>query len=163
MVSERARAKLNRIAALKTRPPKKDKDRSLAQLRADWKQSATLTSGVPATVINSLLQSSRTATPKIRERIPTVVDTDRAARDVTATVLMMNGGGRFHRRHLLAEARRHLALLLRGRRRDPHLDDHIVAAAVSTHCLDISEPRTARGLEAGYRLYTAQLNLPTPP
>ncbi|MEV7881873.1 MobF family relaxase [Streptomyces microflavus] len=163
VVSQRARAKLNRIAALKTRPPKKDKARSLAQLRADWKQSATLTSGVPATAINSLLQSSRAAAPKIRDRIPTVVDTDRAARDVTATVLMMNSGGRFHRRHLLAEARRHLALLLRGRRRDPHLDDHIVAAAVSTHCLDISEPRTARGLEPGYRLYTAQSNLPTSP
>ncbi|MDG9688305.1 MobF family relaxase [Streptomyces sp. DH18] len=162
VVSERARTKLNRIAALKTRPPKKNKARSLAQLRADWKQSAILTSGVPATAINSLLQSSRAAAPKIRDRIPTVVDTDRAARNVTATVRMMNDGGRFHRRHLLAETRRHLALLLRGRRRDPHLDDHIVAAAVSHHCLDISEPKTARGREPGYRLYTARLNLPRP-
>ncbi|WP_412074654.1 hypothetical protein ACLF6K_00275 [Streptomyces xanthophaeus] len=31
-----------------------------------------------------------------------------------------------------------------------------MAAAISTHCLDISEPKTARGLEAGYRLYTAR-------
>jgi hypothetical protein len=31
-----------------------------------------------------------------------------------------------------------------------------VAAAISTHCLDISEPTTVRGLEAGYRLYTAR-------
>ncbi|MFD7838884.1 hypothetical protein [Streptomyces sp. NPDC059761] len=68
----------------------------------------------------------------------------------------MNDGGRFHRRHLLAEARRHLALVLRGRRRDPGLDDRIVAAAISAHCLDISEPTTVRGLEAGYRLYTAR-------
>ncbi|MFJ4828308.1 hypothetical protein ACIP5L_34140 [Streptomyces bacillaris] len=68
----------------------------------------------------------------------------------------MNHGGRFHRRHLLAEARRHLALVLRGRRRDPGLDDQVVAAAISAYCLDISEPKTVRGLEAGYRLYTAR-------
>ncbi|MFB9523631.1 hypothetical protein ACFFTU_27155 [Streptomyces cremeus] len=71
----------------------------------------------------------------------------------------MNEGGRFHRRHLLAEARRHLAFVLRGRRRDPGLDDQVVAAALSTHCLDISEPKTVRGLEAGYRLYTARWSL----
>ncbi|MFI9060132.1 hypothetical protein ACIGXQ_37385 [Streptomyces anulatus] len=75
----------------------------------------------------------------------------------------MNEGGRFHRRHLLAEARRHLALVLRGRRREPGLDDQVVAAAISTHCLDISEPKTVRGLEAGYRLYTARWNLPDLP
>ncbi|RLV64166.1 hypothetical protein STAN_6986 [Streptomyces sp. CBMAI 2042] len=68
----------------------------------------------------------------------------------------MNDGGRFHRRHLLAEARRHLALVLRGRRRDPGLDHQIVAAAISTHCLDITEPKTVRVREAGYRLYTAR-------
>ncbi|GGS39554.1 hypothetical protein GCM10010205_81550 [Streptomyces nojiriensis] len=31
-----------------------------------------------------------------------------------------------------------------------------MAAAISTHCLDISEPKTVRGLESGYRLYTAR-------
>ncbi|MFJ2170552.1 hypothetical protein [Streptomyces griseofuscus] len=51
-----------------------------------------------------------------------------------ANGLLMNEGGHFHRRHLLAEARRHLALVLRGRRRDPGLDDQVVAAAISTHC-----------------------------
>ncbi|MFJ3673991.1 hypothetical protein ACIPSE_46905 [Streptomyces sp. NPDC090106] len=71
----------------------------------------------------------------------------------------MNDGGCFHRRHLLAEARRHLALVLRGRRRDPGLDDRIVAAAISAHGLDISEPKTVRGLESGYRLYTARWSL----
>ncbi|MEH0638843.1 hypothetical protein [Streptomyces bottropensis] len=85
-----------------------------------------------------------------------MVDVALAAVDVAATVFVMNEGGRFHRRHLLAEARRHLALVLRGRRRDPGLDDTIVAAAISTHCLDISEPKTVRGLEADYRLYTAR-------
>ncbi|MFE2403184.1 hypothetical protein, partial [Streptomyces rubiginosohelvolus] len=67
----------------------------------------------------------------------------------------MNDGGRFHRRHLLAEVRRHPALVLRGRRRDPGLDDQDVSVAISTHSLDISKPKTVRGREAGYRLCTA--------
>ncbi|WP_198544741.1 relaxase domain-containing protein, partial [Streptomyces sp. Root1295] len=106
VVSERARARLERIAARKTRPPKKEKARSLAQLRADWKQSAILTSGVPADVISSLLEHARAAAAVIRARVAAV------------------------------------------------------AAAISAHCLDISEPKTIRGLEAGYRLYTARWNLP---
>ncbi|MEE1831783.1 hypothetical protein [Streptomyces sp. SP17KL33] len=85
-----------------------------------------------------------------------MVDVALAAVDVTATVFVMNDGGHFHRRHLLAEARRHLALVLRSRRRDPGLDDQIVATAISTHCLDTSEPKTARGLLSDYRLYTAR-------
>ncbi|MFF1341900.1 MobF family relaxase [Streptomyces sp. NPDC058290] len=155
VVSERARAKLNQIAARKTRPPKQ-KTRPLAQLRAWWKASAILTSGVAVDIINSLLEYARAAAAAIRARVAAGVDVALAAVDVAATVFVMNDGGRFHRRHLLAEARRHLALVLRGRRRDPGLDDQIVAAAISTHCLDISEPKTVRGLEAGYRLYTAR-------
>ncbi|MGW1438652.1 MobF family relaxase [Streptomyces griseus] len=159
VVSERARAKLNTIAARKTRPAKKGKARSLGQLRADWKASAMRASGVPADVITSLLEYARVAAAAIRARVAAVVDIALAAVDVTATVFVMNEGGRFHRRHLLAEARRHLALVLRGRRRDPGLDDQVVAAAISAHCLDISEPKTIRGLEAGYRLYAARWNL----
>ncbi|WP_232791254.1 hypothetical protein [Streptomyces kanasensis] len=158
VVSERARAKLNQIAARKTRPPKQ-KTRPLAQLRKEWKESAIRTSKVAADVITSLLEYARAAAVAIRARVAAVVDVALAAVDVTATVFVMNDGGRFHRRHLLAEARRHLALVLRGRRRDPGLDEEIVAAAISTHCLDISEPKTVRGLEAGYRLYTARWSL----
>ncbi|WP_167381348.1 MobF family relaxase [Streptomyces misionensis] len=158
VVSERARAKMNQIAARKTRSPKQ-KTRPLAQLRAWWKVSAILTSGAAADVINSLLEHARAAAAGIRARVAAVVDIALAAVDVTATVFVMNDGGHFHRRHLLAEARRHLALVLRGRRRDPGLDEEIVAAAISTHCLDISEPKTVRGLEAGYRLYTARWSL----
>ncbi|MFG2600748.1 MobF family relaxase [Streptomyces sp. NPDC048462] len=158
VVSERARAKLNAIAARKTRPPKQ-KTLPLAQLRAWWKTSAILTSGVAADVITSLLKYARAAAAAIRARVAAVVDVALAAVDVAATVFVMNDGGRFHRRHLLAEARRHLALVLRGLRRDPGLDDQVVAAAISTHCLDISEPKTVRGLEAGYRLYTARWSL----
>ncbi|MGW9247538.1 hypothetical protein [Streptomyces badius] len=69
VVSERARAKLNQIAARKTRPPKKDKARSLGQLRADWKTNAIRTSGVPADVITSLLEYARAAAA-IRARWP---------------------------------------------------------------------------------------------
>ncbi|QNT91366.1 TrwC relaxase [Streptomyces griseofuscus] len=144
VVSERARAKLNQIAARKTRPPKQ-KTRPRAQLRARWKASAILTSGVHVDVINSLLEHARATAAVIRARAAAVVDIALAAVDVAATVFVMNDGGRFHRRHLLAEARRHLALVLRGRRRDPGLDDRIVAAAISTHFLDISEPKTVRG------------------
>ncbi|MFE3995147.1 MobF family relaxase [Streptomyces goshikiensis] len=155
VVSETARVKLNQIAARKTRPPKQ-KTRPLAQLRADWKQSAIDTSKVAADVINSLLEYARAAAAAIRARVAAVVDVALAAVDVAATVFVMNEGGRFHRRHLLAEARRHLALVLRGRRRDRGLDEEIVAAAISTHCLDISEPKTTIGLLKDYRLYTAR-------
>ncbi|WP_328741415.1 relaxase domain-containing protein [Streptomyces caniferus] len=158
VVSERARAKLNRIAAKMTRPPKQ-KARSLAQLRAWWKASAILTSGVAADVINSLLEYARAAAVAIRARVAAVVDVALAAVDVAAMVFVMNGGGRFHRRHLLAEARRHLALVLRGRRREPGLDERIVDAALATHCLDISEPKTLRGRMPAYRLYTARWSL----
>ncbi|MFF3920716.1 hypothetical protein ACFYZB_46495 [Streptomyces sp. NPDC001852] len=155
VVSARARAKLNGIAAKMTRPPKQ-RARPLSRLCEEWKASAIRTSGVAADVINALLEYARAAAAAIRARVAAVVDIALAAVDVTATVFVMNDGGRFHRRHLLAEARRHLALVLRGRRRDPGLDDQIVAAAISTHCLDISEPKTVRGLESGYRLYTAR-------
>ncbi|MGW7400844.1 MobF family relaxase [Streptomyces cyaneofuscatus] len=158
VVSERARAKLNQIAARKTRPPKQSA-RPLAQLRAWWKTSAILASGVAVDVITSLLEYARAAAAAIRARVAAVVDIALAAVDVAATVFVMNDGGRFHRRHLLAEARRHLALVLRGRRRDPGLDEEIVAAAISTYCLDVSEPKTVRGLEAGYRLYTTRWSL----
>ncbi|MFJ3882392.1 MobF family relaxase [Streptomyces sp. NPDC090077] len=158
VVSERAGAKMNQIAARKTRPPKQ-MTRPLAKLRAWWKASAILTSGVAADVITSLLEDARAAAAAIRARVAAVVDVALAAVDVTATVFVMNDGGRFHRRHLLAEARRHLALVGRGRRRDPGLDDQIVAAAIETHCLDISEPKTTIGLLADYRLYTARWDL----
>ncbi len=58
-----------------------------------------------------------------RARVARIVEVAPAAVVVAAVVFVMNGDGRFHRRHLLAEARRHLALVLRARRRDPGLDD----------------------------------------
>ncbi|MEK8146633.1 hypothetical protein NKH18_51340 [Streptomyces sp. M10(2022)] len=64
-VSERAWVELMRLAAHKTRPPKQKKARSLAQLRAEWKQSAIDTSKVAADVINSLLERARAAAAAI--------------------------------------------------------------------------------------------------
>ncbi|MFD9574122.1 hypothetical protein ACFWBI_30320 [Streptomyces sp. NPDC059982] len=78
-------------------------------------------------------------------------------------VLVMNGGGCFRRRYPLAEARRHLALVLRGRRRDPGPDDQAMDAALAAHCMDIREPKTVRGFMPDCRLHTACLVLPTPP
>ncbi|MFF7845192.1 hypothetical protein ACFZC6_41600 [Streptomyces ossamyceticus] len=75
----------------------------------------------------------------------------------------MNTGGCFHRRHLLAEARRHLALVQRGRRREPGLDETIVKTALAAHCTDITEARTERGEEPDYRLYTARWAPAAPP
>ncbi|MEV5982104.1 hypothetical protein [Streptomyces sp. NPDC052114] len=158
MVSERARAKLNQIAARKTRPPKR-KTRPLAQLRERWKASAILTSGVAADVITSLLEHARAAAAGIRTRVTAVVDVALAAVEVAATVFVMNDGGRFQRRHVLAEARRHLALVLRGRHREPDLDEHIVDAALARYCVDISEPKTLRGRMPAYRLYIARWSL----
>ncbi|MEU1519013.1 MobF family relaxase [Streptomyces sp. NPDC005811] len=161
-VSEQARAKLNRMAARMTRPPKQQ-TRPLAQLRAWWKTSAILTSGVTVDAIDSLLERARATAAAIRARVAAVVDVALAAVDVTAMVFVMNKDGSFHRRHLLAEARRHLALVLRGRRRAPGLDEKIVNAAIATHCLDITEPKTLRGRMPAYRLYTARWPLTDPP
>ncbi|MGW2426167.1 hypothetical protein ACWC0C_44395 [Streptomyces sp. NPDC001709] len=157
VVSERARAKLNGIAAKMTRLPKQ-KARPLAQLRAWWKASAILTSGVAVDVINSFHEYARAAAVAIRARVAAVVDIALAVVDVAAMVFVMDGGW-FHRRHLLAEARRHLALVLRGRRREPGLDDAIVDAVIATCCLDISEPRTLRSRMPAFRLCAAGWSL----
>lgn len=162
VVSERARAKLNRIAARKTRP-NKPRARSLAQLREDWQSSARAFLAAGAHLIDPLLERARAAADAIRARVAAVVDVALAAVAVTATVFVMNKDGYFHRRHLLAEARRHLALVQRGRRRAPGLDEKIVDAALAEHCTDITEARTERGEEAGYRLYTARWAPAAPP
>jgi hypothetical protein len=65
--------------------------------------------------------------------------------------------------HLLAETRRHLVLVQRGRRREPGLDNRIVNEALAAHCTDITEARTERGEEPGYRFYTARWAPAGPP
>ncbi len=161
VVSEEARTKLNRIAARKTRPPK-PKARSLAQLRTDWRAGAKEFLGEAAHLVDSLLERARVAAAAIRAQVAETLDVALAALGVSAMVFVMSSNGLFHRRHLLAEARRFLALVQRGRRREPGLDETIVNAAIAAHCLDITEPKTTRGLLADYRLYTARWAHPDP-
>ncbi|MFI2215169.1 MobF family relaxase [Streptomyces sp. NPDC020141] len=151
-VSERARAKLNKMAARQTRPPKRKKARSLARLREIWRKSAIRTFGPE--LIDSLL--ARAAAAAIRARIPAVVDLALAAAGVAAVVFVMAKDGTFQRHHLLAEARRHLALVLRGRPREPGLDDQVVETAIATHCLDITDAQTLRARTRAHRLYTTR-------
>ncbi|MFF3342978.1 hypothetical protein [Streptomyces flavidovirens] len=73
VVSEQARTKLNQIAAKMTRPPK-EQTRPLVQLRAWWKTSTILTSGVAVEIINSLLARARAAAAAIRARVAAMVD-----------------------------------------------------------------------------------------
>ncbi|MFI9176160.1 MobF family relaxase [Streptomyces lincolnensis] len=162
VVSERARAKLNRIAARKTRPAK-PRPRSLVQLREDWRDSARVFLAAGASLIDALLERARAAARAVRVRVAAVVDVGLAAVAITATVFVMHKDGYFHRRHLLAEARRHLALVQRGRFREPGLDAAIVDAALAAHCVDITEARTERGRSPQYRLYTARWAPPGPP
>ena len=96
--------KLSRIAARTTRPAK-PRPWPLAQLRAEWKASACAFLAAGAGLVDFLLERARAAAGAIRARVPVVVDVGLAT-CVAATVFVMNGGGWFHRRHLLAEARR---------------------------------------------------------
>lgn len=110
-------------------------------------------------VIESLLERARAAAAAIRARVAAVVGVALAAVDVTARVFVMNGGGWFHGRHLLAEVRCHLGLVLHGRPREPGLDEQIVDAVRAAHCTDITDARTSRG-GPECRLYTARWALP---
>ncbi|MFF8960776.1 MobF family relaxase [Streptomyces sp. NPDC014894] len=153
-VSERARARLNAMAARQTRPPKRRTARALADLREMWRDSAVRKFG--ADLIDTLLDLARAAAAAVRARIPAVVDLALAAAAVAAVVFVMNRDGTFQRHHLLAEARRHLALVLRGRLREPGLDHQIVDTAIATHCLDITDSTTLHSRTPAHRLYTTR-------
>ncbi|MFC8494018.1 hypothetical protein ACFUJU_25100 [Streptomyces sp. NPDC057235] len=107
------------------------------------------------------MERARTAVAAIRAQVAETLDVALMALGVSAMVFVMSGNGLFHRRHLLAEARRFLALVQRGRRA-PGLDETIVNAAIAAYCLDITEPKTARGPLADYRLYTTHWAHPDP-
>jgi nucleotide-binding universal stress UspA family protein len=85
-------------------------------MREDWWASARDFLAASADIIDSLLERARATAAAIRARVTAVVDVVLVAVTVTATVFVMNKDGCLHRRHLLAEARRHLALI---RRREP--------------------------------------------
>ncbi|MDX2855178.1 MobF family relaxase [Streptomyces scabiei] len=135
---ERAAYALACQAADQTRPPKRTELLSLTELRKRWRDSAIRAYG--ADVVDRLVERARAAAAAVWARVRPVVDIALAAVDVVAVVYVMCGA--FKRHHLLAEARRHLAYVLRGRPHEPGLDDQIVQAVVD----DYTRP-VGRGLK----------------
>ncbi|MEU4356099.1 hypothetical protein [Streptomyces virginiae] len=81
--------------------------------------------GLPSRVAGTARLAGASA---IWARVRPVVDIALAAAETIAVVYVMRGA--FARHHLLAEARRHLSYVLRGRPHQTGLDDQIVQAAI---------------------------------
>jgi hypothetical protein len=112
----------------------------LHQALAWWRASAILRFGQQ--MVGGLLQRCRAAGKAIRERVRPLVDTALAAVDVAAVVFTVRGT--FARRHVLAEARRHLGETLRGRAFEPGLDDDIADQALARHGRQRASGRPSR-------------------
>jgi hypothetical protein len=132
---ERASYALAERAAAETRPAKVV--RPLPHLRRRWRASAVQRFGDQ--MVDGLLRPARAAAAKVLVRVRPVVDVALVAVDVIAVVCVMKGA--FSRRHLLAEARRHLAQTLRGLRHEAGLDDVIVQAAIDGYTRPIGRGR----------------------
>ncbi|GAA2447771.1 hypothetical protein GCM10010405_33980 [Streptomyces macrosporus] len=140
-----ARVRLQGRAALTTRPAK-PAARSLDDLLADWRRRAIAATD-PATVAN-LLPAARAAAARLRPTTPRPegerdgegqVDVAAAAEQVLAAVAARRTT--FRRRHVLAEARRHLMRTLRGATAAPGSAEAITDAALaSADCLDLTPP-----------------------
>lgn len=153
---ERARHALGWWAAQDTRPEKKTA-RPLHQLRAWWRASAVRRFGQK--LVDGLLQRCRAAGAAIRVRVRPLVDTVLAAIDVAAVVYTVRGA--FARRHVLAEARRHLAETLRGRACPPGLDDYIADQALARHTRQLTVPQEGRRTPAPDQItHTADFHRP---
>lgn len=126
---ERAAYGLACRAADRTRPPKRKELRSLSQLRERWRESAVTAFGPD--VVNRLAERARAAAVAVWARVRPVVDIVLAAVDTVAVVYVMRGA--FKRHHLLAEARRYLSYVLRGRPHQPGLDEQIVQSVVDDY------------------------------
>ncbi|MFE6023628.1 MobF family relaxase [Streptomyces sp. NPDC056441] len=140
---EKAACALDQQAGDRTRPPKRKEMRSLSELRDGWRDSAIRAFG--ACTIYRLAQRARAAAAAVWARVRPVVDVALAAVDVVAVVYVMRGA--FKRHHLLAEARRHLTYVLRGRPHQPGLDEQIVQAVVD----DYTRPASRRMMTADLR------------
>ncbi|MEU3550646.1 MobF family relaxase [Streptomyces longwoodensis] len=136
---EKARHGLGWQAAQDTRPEKKT-PRPLKQLLAWWRASALLKFGKQ--MVDGLLQRCRAAGAAIRARVDPHVDAVLAAVDVAAVVSTVRG--KFARRHVLAEARRHLLETLRGQEFTRGLDDYIADHALSAHSRQTTVPKPGR-------------------
>ncbi|MFD5110435.1 MobF family relaxase [Streptomyces cinereoruber] len=124
-------------AADQTRSPKRTELWSLTELRRRWRDSAIAAFG--ACTVYRLAERARAAAAAAWTRVRPVVDVALAAVDVVAVVYVMRGAFAHH--HLLAEARRHLAYALRGRRHEPGLDERIVQAAVDDYTRPVGHGR----------------------
>ncbi|WP_416072161.1 relaxase domain-containing protein [Streptomyces sp. ME18-1-4] len=142
---ERASYALACQAADQTRPPKREDRLSLTELRKQWRDSAIRAYG--ADVVDRLAERARAAAVAVwaRVRVRPVVDIALAAVDVVAVVHVMRGA--FKRHHLLAEARRHLSYVLRGRPHQAGLDEQIVQTVVD----DYTRPASRRMMTADLR------------
>ncbi|MFJ2915019.1 MobF family relaxase [Streptomyces sp. NPDC087228] len=153
---ERARQGLAWWAAQETRPDKKT-PRPLDQLLAWWRVSALLKFG--QRMVDGLLQRCQAAGAAIRARVRPWVDTALATVDVAAIVFTVRGV--FHRRHVLAEARRHLLETLRGRAYVPGIDNYIADRALERYGRQLTVPQKGRRAPAADQLsYTADFTWP---
>ncbi|WP_245766984.1 hypothetical protein [Streptomyces colonosanans] len=122
-----------------------------------WRASAILKFGKQ--MVYGLPQRCRTARAAIRARVDPHVDAVLAALDVAAVVSTVRGT--FARRHVLAEARRHLLETLRGQEFTRGLDDYIASRALSDHSRQLTVPQPGRRTPAADQLtYTADFDGP---
>ncbi|MFJ4745633.1 MobF family relaxase [Streptomyces sp. NPDC088775] len=153
---ERGRNGLGWWAAQDTRREKKT-PKPLQQLRAWWRASAILRFGKE--MVDGLLERCQAAGAAIRARVRPVVDTALAAVDVAAVVFTVRRS--FARRHVLAEARRHLLETLHGRGFTRGLDDYIADAVLSRHARQLTVSVPGRRAPAPDQLtYTADFAWP---
>ncbi|KND39694.1 MobF family relaxase [Streptomyces stelliscabiei] len=153
---ERARNGLAWWAAQDTRREKKT-PKPLEQLLAWWRASAILRFG--KAMVDGLLERCRAAGAVIRDRVGERVDVALAAVDVAAVVFTVRRT--FARRHVLAEARRHLLETLRGRGFTHGLDDYIANRALTRHSRQLTVPQPGRRAPAPDQLtYTADFAWP---
>ncbi|OKK12259.1 conjugal transfer protein TraA [Streptomyces sp. CB00455] len=134
---ERAGYALGCQAADRTRPHKRKELRSLSELRERWRESAIAAFG--ADVVSRLAERARAAAAAVWARVRPVVDVILAAVDVVAVVYVMRGA--FKRHHLLAEARRHLSYVLRGRPHQRGLDEQIVQRVIDDYTRPVGRGR----------------------
>ncbi|MCX5207624.1 relaxase domain-containing protein [Streptomyces sp. NBC_00237] len=153
---ERARHGLAWWAAQETRPEKKT-PRPLDQLLAWWRVCALLKFG--QRVVDGLLERCRAAGAVIRARVGPRVDTALAAVDVAAVVFTVRNV--FARRHVLAEARRHLLETLRGRALPPRIDSYIADRALECYGRQLTVPQKGQRAPAPDQLsYTCDFSWP---
>ncbi|MFJ4966721.1 MobF family relaxase [Streptomyces sp. NPDC088729] len=154
---ERGRHGLGWWAAQDTRRAKKT-PKPLQQLRTWWRTSAILRFG--EAMVDGLLERCRAAGKAIRARVGPVVDTALAAVDVAAIVFTVRSS--FARRHVLAEARRHLLETLRGRAYVPGIDSYIADRALERYGRQLTVPQKGRRVPAADQLsYTAEFTSPS--